>query len=122
MKCHSFPRWIVLATVVGRSAVYAQSAQTLIDSLLNPNTTVENYSSYSTEIYYNHTLYNQTPVASTNYDRLEMSAKQLLPAAAYDYAAGGAGLEKTVAANRHAFDKVCQIHIQCPCTDAGRFS
>jgi lactate 2-monooxygenase len=64
---------------------------------LNPKATIENYSSYSTEIYYNHMLYNQTPIASTNYDRLEMSAK---------YAAGGAGLQKTVAANRRAFDKV----------------
>lgn len=98
--------WIVFPLVIGVSIVYAQSAQELIDSLLNPNPTDENYSSYSSEIYYNHTLYNETPVASTNYERLEMSAKLLLPPAAYDYAAGGAGLEKTVTANRKAFDKV----------------
>jgi lactate 2-monooxygenase len=97
MKCYGFLRWIVLPTAVGRSAVHAQSAQGLTKSLLNPNATVENYSFYSTEIYYNHMLYNQTPIASTNYDRLEMSAK---------YVAGGAGLEKTVAANRRAFDKI----------------
>ena len=109
MKYHKFLQRVVLPIIVGITAVHAQSAQELIDSLLNSNTTVENYSSYSTEIYYNHTLYNQTPVASTNYDRLEMSAKLLLPTAAYDYAAGGAGLEKTVTANRHAFDKVSTI-------------
>ena len=64
------------------------------------------YASYSSQIYYNATLYNETPIASTNYDRLEESAKQRLPAAAYEYAAGGAGLEKTVASNRKAFEKV----------------
>ncbi|KAF2655830.1 FMN-dependent alpha-hydroxy acid dehydrogenase [Lophiostoma macrostomum CBS 122681] len=85
--------------------VAAQSAQELINSVLNPPPGSEHYSSYSSEIYYNHTLYNQTPIASTNYDRLEASAKLLLPAPAYDYAAGGAGLEKTVASNRAAFDK-----------------
>jgi len=106
MKCYGVLTWVVFLTVQGRSTVHAQSAQALIDSLLNPNTTIVNYSSYSTEIYYNHTLYSQTPIASTNYDRLEESAKLRLSAAAYDYAAGGAGLEKTVAANRRAFDKV----------------
>jgi lactate 2-monooxygenase len=84
----------------------AQSAQELISSVLNPKAADDNYSSYSSEIYYNHTLYNQTPIASTNYDRLEASAKLLLSPAAYDYARGGAGLEKTLAANRDAFDRV----------------
>jgi hypothetical protein len=86
--------------------VAAQSAQELINAVLNPSPGSQHYSSYSSEIYINHTLYNQTPIASTNYDRLEASAKLLLPASAYDYAAGGAGLEKTVASNRAAFDKV----------------
>jgi lactate 2-monooxygenase len=86
--------------------VSAQSAQELIDSVLNPPPGSEHYSSYSSQIYINHTLYNQTPIASTNYDRLEASAKLLLPPPAYDYAAGGAGLEKTIAANREAFDRV----------------
>jgi lactate 2-monooxygenase len=86
--------------------IRAQSAQELISSILNPKAADDNYSSYSTEIYYNHTIYNQTPIASTNYDRLEASAKQLLPSAAYEYARGGAGLEKTLAANRDAFDRV----------------
>ncbi|KAF2452050.1 FMN-dependent alpha-hydroxy acid dehydrogenase [Karstenula rhodostoma CBS 690.94] len=57
------------------------------------------------EIYFNHTLYNQTPIASTNYAKLEASAKNLLTPEAYDYATGGAGLETTVAANRAAFDR-----------------
>ena len=72
--------------------VAAQSAQELLDSVLNPDPADATYSSYSSQIYYNATLYNQTPIASTNYDRLEASAKLLLPVTAYNYAAGGAGL------------------------------
>ncbi|KAJ4351277.1 uncharacterized protein N0V89_006616 [Didymosphaeria variabile] len=83
----------------------AQSAQELINSVLNPPSNSSRYASYSSEIYFNHTLYNTTPIASTNYFKLEASAKKLLAPEAYDYAAGGAGLEKTVAANRAAFDK-----------------
>lgn len=94
--------------------VAAQSAQELLDAVLNPDPTEATYSSYSSQIYYNATLYNQTPIASTNYDRLEASAKLLLPAAAYNYAAGGAGLEKTVAANREAFDHVRSFLIPPP--------
>lgn len=88
----------------------AGSAQDLIDSVLNPAPGSTGYSSYSTEIYYNATLYNDTLEVSTNYYKLEASAKLRLPAAAYDYAAGGAGLEKTVANNRAAFDKVISHH------------
>lgn len=84
----------------------AQSAQELLDSVLNPDPADATYSSYSSQIYYNATLYNQNPIASTNYDRLEASAKLLLPTTSYNYAAGGAGLEKTVTANREAFDLV----------------
>ncbi|KPM37857.1 hypothetical protein AK830_g8706 [Neonectria ditissima] len=82
----------------------AQSAQELIDSVLNPDPGSSTYASYGTEIYYNATLYNQTSNISTNYNRLEAAAKLRLRPAAYDYAAGGAGLEKTVATNRAAFD------------------
>ncbi|KAF2798034.1 FMN-linked oxidoreductase, partial [Melanomma pulvis-pyrius CBS 109.77] len=103
MKPHLLPSLFLALTVS------AQSAQDLIDSILHPNASTQTYSSYSSEIYLNHTLYNQTPIASTNYERLEASAKQLLPAAAYDYAAGGAGLETTVAANRAAFDRQWRI-------------
>jgi hypothetical protein len=84
----------------------AQSAQELLDSVLNPHPESASFSSYSSLIYYNATLYNETPIASTNYDRLEESAKLRLAPEAYDYAAGGVGLERTVAANRAAFDKV----------------
>jgi hypothetical protein len=48
----------------------------------------------------------ETLIASTNFDRLEASAELLLNPAAYDYAAGGAGLDQTVAANEEAFDRV----------------
>ncbi|KAF2165770.1 hypothetical protein M409DRAFT_67103 [Zasmidium cellare ATCC 36951] len=83
----------------------AQSAQELINSVLNPAPGTSPYSSYSTQIYYNATLFNETPIASTNYDKLEASAKLRLDPAAYDYAAGGAGLETTVANNRAAFSR-----------------
>ncbi len=86
--------------------VTAQSALELIQSVLDPDPSTVGYSSYSSQIYYNATLYNQTPIASTNYDRLEQSAKLRLAPAAYDYAAGGVGLERTVASNRDAFTKV----------------
>ncbi len=86
--------------------VTAQSAQELLDSVLNPDPQSATYASYSSQIYYNATLYNETPITSTCYDKLEQSAKLRLPAEAYDYAAGGAGLEKTLTANQAAFDKV----------------
>jgi len=100
--------FVILCTVfsVGDRLAAAQSAQELLDSVLNPDPADATYSSYSSQIYYNATLYNQTPIASTNYDRLEASAKLLLPTTSYNYAAGGAGLEKTVTANREAFDLV----------------
>lgn len=103
---HSAAISLFLTSTMMTTGITAQSAQELIDSLLNPAPGSEHYSSYSSEIYYKHALYNQTPVASTNYDRLEASAKLILPPAAYDYASGGAGLEKTVKANRDAFDHV----------------
>jgi hypothetical protein len=105
MKHQSLLTWCIISsrTILLASA---QSAQELINSVLNPAPESERYSSYSSEIYYNYTLYSQTPVASTNYDRLEASTKSLLPPAAYDYAHVGAGLETTVAANREAFDRV----------------
>jgi lactate 2-monooxygenase len=116
LRCHSYSMkpYNILAPYVIYSITIAlvscQSAQELIDAVLNPPSGSSRYASYGSEIYINHTLYNTTPVAPTNYDRLEASAKLLLPPAAYDYAAGGAGLEKTVAANREAFDKVSLIH------------
>ena len=90
--------------------VVAQSAQELLDSVLNPDPAEATYSSYSSQIYFNATLYNQTPIASTNYDRLEASAKLLLPITSYNYAVGGAGLENTISANREVFDLVRPSH------------
>jgi len=91
--------------ILSAPSASAQDALQLINSFLNPHPDSQHYSSYSSLIYYNHTVYNQTPIASTNYDRLEASAKLLLPPTAYDYAAGGAELETTMAANREAFDR-----------------
>ena len=108
MKPQDLLAWCALCSTTILSAS-AQSAQELIDAVLHPAPGSEHYSSYSSEIYFNHTLYNQTPIASTNYDRLKASAKLRLPAAAYDYTEGGAGLDRTVDANREAFDHVCQI-------------
>ncbi|KAJ4305919.1 hypothetical protein N0V90_001452 [Kalmusia sp. IMI 367209] len=101
MKPHSLLILLPILTHLGS----AQSAFDLINSVLHPLSNATHYSSYSSEIYYNHTLYNQTPIASTNYERLEASAKQLLDPKSYDYAAGGAELETTVAANRAAFTR-----------------
>ena len=95
-----------LLLVCNISTTTAQSAQELLDSVLNPDPRDSSYSSYSSQIYYNATLYNETPIASTNYDRLEQSAKLRLAPEAYDYAAGGVGLERTASANRAAFNKV----------------
>ncbi|KFZ00998.1 hypothetical protein V500_00911 [Pseudogymnoascus sp. VKM F-4518 (FW-2643)] len=86
-----------------------QTAQELIDSVLNPAPGSKSYSSFSSEIYYNATLFGQVSRVSTNYNRLEASARLRLPPAAYDYAAGGAGLETTVAANRAAFDHLAIV-------------
>lgn len=82
------------------------SAQELINSVLNSDPSTSSLSFYSSQIYYNATLFNEMPIASTNYDKLEASAKDLLNPAEYDYAAGGAGLEMTVANNRAAFSRV----------------
>lgn len=100
----------MLSTI--NTLVFAQSAQELVDSVLNPAPGSDHFSSYSSRIYYDHALYNQTPIASTNYNRLEASAKSILPPAAYDYAVGGAGLERTVDANREAFEHV--MSPSCP--------
>ncbi|KFZ23974.1 hypothetical protein V502_01542 [Pseudogymnoascus sp. VKM F-4520 (FW-2644)] len=86
-----------------------QTAQELINSVLNPDPGSKSYSSFSSQIYYNATLFGQVSRVSTNYNKLEASAKLRLPPAAYDYAAGGAGLETTIAANRAAFDHLAIV-------------
>ncbi|KAH7322419.1 FMN-dependent alpha-hydroxy acid dehydrogenase [Stachybotrys elegans] len=101
-------RAIVAASPIAFSLlaqVAAQSAQELLDAVLNPDPALATYASYSTQIYYNATLYNQTLDIPLLYADLQASAKERLPAGAYDYAAGGAGRESTLAANWDAFEK-----------------
>lgn len=50
---------------------------------------VTNLFSYSSDIYYNATLYNKTIDILTNYVKLEASATRKLSLAAYEYAVGG---------------------------------
>jgi lactate 2-monooxygenase len=85
--------------------VAGQSAQDLIDAVLNPDPAMATYASYGSQIYLNATLYNQTLDIPLLYADLQASAKERLSAAAYDYAAGGAGRESTLAANWDAFEK-----------------
>lgn len=99
---------IIVSLFAGVATASGQSPQELINSLLDPAPGTSHYSSYSSQIYYNATIFNESPIASTNYYKLEASAKLRLDPAAYDYAAGGAGLETTVANNRAAFSKVCR--------------
>lgn len=92
----------------------AQSAQEIVNAALNPPPGSERYASYGPSLYLKAALYNETPIAPTNYNRLEASAKKRLRPEAYDYAAGGAGLETTINANRAAFDRVGPIHSNSP--------
>ena len=50
-------------------------------------------------------LAGHTPKVSTAFDRLEARAKEVLSPEAFAYIAGGAGSEKTMDANRAAFDR-----------------
>ena len=60
--------------------------------------------SRQTEIYLDG-VRGKLPVVPIDFTRLEARAQASLPAAAFDYFAGGAGLERTMAANRGAFDR-----------------
>lgn len=101
MKLH----YILACFTAGKMAT-AESAQDLINSVLNPDTSSETFASYSSQIYYNATVDNATIQIPASYDKLEAAAKLRLDPAMYDYAAGSAGLEATAAANRAAFDRV----------------
>jgi lactate 2-monooxygenase len=81
----------------------AQSDQLLARVLGNGPRT---YASYSSQIYFNKYSTGQSPTITTDFEKLEASAKTRLPPEAYDYAAGGAGMSRTMKANRDAFDKV----------------
>lgn len=62
------------------------------------------HATYQYEIYFNG-LGGQTPPYPFTYDRLEARAREVLDDAAFGYVAGGASEERTVAANRRAFDR-----------------
>ncbi len=59
---------------------------------------------YQYEIYFGG-LGGQTPAYPISYDALQAKAREALDDAAYGYVAGGASEERTVAANRAAFDR-----------------
>jgi hypothetical protein len=68
------------------------------------NTTT--FASYSSQIYFAKDQTLRAPEITPNLAKIEASAKSRLPIEAYNYAAGGAGLETTIQANRDAFDHV----------------
>ena len=59
---------------------------------------------YQYEIYFGG-LGGTTPPYPISYDALQAKAREVLDDAAYGYVAGGASEERTVAANRYAFDR-----------------
>lgn len=60
---------------------------------------------YQFEIY-GKGLDGETPLLPTTYEQMRVRAERELSAAAYGYVAGGAGEERTMQANREAFDRV----------------
>lgn len=60
---------------------------------------------YQFEIY-GKGLDGETPLLPTTYEQMRARAERELSAAAYGYVAGGAGEERTMQANREAFDRV----------------
>lgn len=77
-------------------------------ALLAPflNNTSTTFPSYSSQIYFQKDQTLRAPEITPNLAKIEGSAKARLPPEAYNYAAGGAGLESTIEANREAFDHV----------------
>jgi hypothetical protein len=74
------------------------------------------YASYSSHIYFHKYSTGQSPTITTDFEKLQSSAKTRLSPEAYDYAAGGAGTSRTMRANREAFDKVrlpLHPHLHC---------
>lgn len=62
------------------------------------------FSSFQHQIY-RQGLEGKTPRIPISPEELEAAAKRILPAESYDYAAGGAGSEKTMKANLAGFDR-----------------
>jgi len=64
------------------------------------------FAAYSSQIYFQKDRTLRAPEITPNLAKIESSAKSRLPVEAYNFAAGGAGLESTVQANRDAFENV----------------
>lgn len=80
-----------------------------VEQLLSPvlkSDSTSTYASYSSQIYFNKHSTGRSPIVTTDFNKLQSSAKTRLSPEAYDYAVGGAGTSSTVRANREVFDKV----------------
>lgn len=79
----------------------SESIHKLLDPILSGSS--PSYAAYSSQIYFTKHQTSQTPPVTPNLGLLEESARACLPSEAYDYVAGGAGLESTVSGNVSAF-------------------
>lgn len=77
------------------------SVQELLAPILSGSS--QSYASYSSEIYFTKHQTSRIPTIAPNLGSLQEAAKARLPSEAYNYAAGGTGLETTVSANTAAF-------------------
>jgi hypothetical protein len=77
-------------------------------ALLAPilNNTSTTFASYLSQVYFQKDQTLRAPEITPNLAKIVSSAKSRLPLEAYNYAAGGAGRESTIRANREAFDHV----------------
>ena len=67
------------------------------------------FNAYSSLIYMTSHKTSLRPAITAKFEDLEDAAKQRLTPEAFDYVAGGAGLESTMKANRDAFNRVCSL-------------
>ncbi|KAI9743770.1 MAG: hypothetical protein M1818_002503 [Claussenomyces sp. TS43310] len=82
-------------------ALVSGSVQQLLAPVLGGSSS--SYAAYSNQIYYTKNQTSRIPTVTPNLGKLEASARARLSSQAYNYAAGGAGLESTVSANISAF-------------------
>lgn len=68
------------------------------------------FNSYSGQIYMTSYKTSLQPAVTAKFEDLEDAAKQRLTPEAFNYVAGGAGLESTMKANREAFDNVSSYY------------
>lgn len=80
----------------------SDSAQQLLSPVIS-GTSPSTLASYSSQIYFTKNQTSQIPTVTPNLGALEAAARARLSIQAYDYAAGGAGLESTVSDNLAAF-------------------